>query len=70
MSNNSTFSHQATKDDGAKGALLITPVALANLEDRTCPICREPYIEAHSKEEVRDTIQEWPVSVDLVSTLR
>ena len=67
MSNNNITSHQTNKEDGAKGALLITPVALSTLEDRACPICHEPYIEASAKQETQDTTQEWPVSVDLVA---
>jgi hypothetical protein len=54
--------------DTSKGALLITPIALSTIEDRTCPICREGYVEppVTSGSEVSED-EEWPVSVDMVA---
>jgi hypothetical protein len=54
--------------ESSKGALLITPLALSTIEDRTCPICREPYIEMPTTEQsVASEDGEWPVSVDMVA---
>ncbi|KAF1938317.1 hypothetical protein EJ02DRAFT_315470, partial [Clathrospora elynae] len=63
------------------GALFTTPVLLKSLaiEDRSCPICQEAYIEPvapgkkrdedNSKEEEEDdqNAKEWPVSIDMVA---
>lgn len=51
------------------GALFTTPIPLASLEadNKTCPICHEPYIEPPASGCAHDSDQEWPVSVDMVA---
>ena len=54
----------------APSALFITPLSLAALDvdDRTCPICLETYIEPiRHAGFTPDTEKEWPVTVDMVA---
>jgi hypothetical protein len=57
----------SSDQDNTKGALLITPVALAQLEDLECPICHELYTEPQSTDHGSEPYQEWAVKVDMIA---
>jgi hypothetical protein len=53
--------------EATNGALLITQIASNSLEQRTCPVCHEPYSETHSPGQVRRPEEEGAVSVDMIA---
>ncbi|KAF2823202.1 hypothetical protein CC86DRAFT_328302 [Ophiobolus disseminans] len=53
--------------ENSKGALLITPISLLQLEDPNCPICQEPYSEVPPSPERQGPEEEWAVSIDMVA---
>lgn len=57
----------SSDQDSSKGALLITPVALVQLEDKECPICHELYTEPQSTDHGSEPHQEWAVKVDMIA---
>jgi len=60
-------SRSNSDQDSSKGALLITPVALVQLEDLECPICHETYTEPRSTDQLSEPQQEWAVKVDMIA---
>ncbi|KAF2034317.1 hypothetical protein EK21DRAFT_107943 [Setomelanomma holmii] len=48
-------------------AILITPKSLNALDDKDCPICKEPYLEPPSTHHNPSPDQEWAVSIDMVA---
>jgi hypothetical protein len=57
------------KEDASSWAILVTPIILKSIdiEDRYCPICREPYAEPPNKDQKPEAEQDWAVSVDMVA---
>lgn len=53
--------------DSLKGALLITPLALSQVEDPKCPICLIPFSEPPGTPDAQEPGQEWAVSIDMVA---
>lgn len=55
--------------DESKGALIITPIPLSNVEQPECPICHEEYIAppAPGTNKPAAPRQEWPIKVNLVA---
>lgn len=53
-----------------EGALFTTPLRLASLDvsDRSCPICREPYVNPiRGRQSPVDGTEEWAVRVDMIA---